>query len=513
MKSENKESKYWIDLAVGEIVKKFPKGKIVVSSGISPSASYHIGHFREILTADALSWGLKQAGRQVEHIHVVDNFDPLRKRYDFLPEWLEEYVGQPICLVPAPDKSKQSYADFFYNEFEAHAHAMGIYPDRVVKSYEDLYKNGKMAGCFEDVLSNVDKIQTIFKEVANRDLEKDWTPVQVLDEDSRFYNATADDWDKDKKTIAGKNYTDGHAKLNWRLDWPGRWKVLGVMVEPFSAQEHGAAGSSYDTGVRFAKEVFKIEPPMPGVQYGNIHRVGDTHKMSSSKGNFVTPKEALEIMPPEVLRYIVVRSRPERTIYFDTASGLYNLLDEFSQIEEADNHEFKDAYQFAIADQTKSGRTISTVPFKHLVSVYQAAQGDFKAVLEILKRTGYEQAVSREKVVLERELKFVNKWIGKYAPEEVKFELQTKLPKVQISAAQQQFLAALADALASQKAIDAQWVHETIYELKDKFKLEPAQAFKAIYNVVLNKDYGPKAGWFLATLDQDWLVKRLQLKG
>ena len=100
------------------------------------------------MTADALTWGLKQTGRQARHIHVVDNFDPLRKRYDFLPESFEQYVGQPICLIPDPfdgcSKQHKTYAEHFYQEFENYTRQMGIVPDEVVRSYEELYRNGRM---------------------------------------------------------------------------------------------------------------------------------------------------------------------------------------------------------------------------------------------------------------------------------------------------------------------------------------------------------------------------------
>jgi lysyl-tRNA synthetase class I len=48
------EKNYWLNNVVDEIITQYPKGEIVVSSGISPSASYHIGHFREVLTADGV---------------------------------------------------------------------------------------------------------------------------------------------------------------------------------------------------------------------------------------------------------------------------------------------------------------------------------------------------------------------------------------------------------------------------------------------------------------------------
>lgn len=501
-------SKYWLDQAVEQIVKKYPKGEIVLSSGISPSASYHIGHFREILTVEALAWALRQAGRKARHIHVVDNFDPLRKRYEFLPESFEQYVGHPVALIPDPvGDCHKTYADHFYSEFETYIHKMGIKPE-VVKSYEDLYKAGKMADRFDEVLNHLPQIRKIFKEISNRELDENWTPIQVVDEDGKFFNADFDTWDKNAKTIGGQSYGDGHAKLNWRLDWPARWKVLGVMVEPHG-RELASAGSAYQTGVEFAKEVFGIEAPLPVAQYDSIHLPGDPKKMSSSLGNLITPEEALAIMPPDVLRYFVVRSRPDKKLYFDSGEGLYNLIDEFSQAQDNHEHSFKEAYEFATA--ISGQRVISTVPFKHLVSVYQAALKDKQKVLEILERTGYQAQVKAEAQIINAELIYTEAWLKKYAPESVKFEVQKDLPKAKLSSEQKHFLAALAERLLGGDSA-AQAIHEAIYELKDEFKLEPSQAFQAIYQVILGQDSGPKAGWFLSILDKKWLVKRLKLE-
>lgn len=504
-------------MAAAEIVRLYPEGEIVVSSGISPSASYHIGHFREIMTADALVWAVRQLGRKAKHIHVVDNFDPLRKRYDFLPEKFEEFVGQPICLIPDPlGDCHQTYAEHFYQEFEYYARQMSIVPDEVVRSYEDLYAKGRMAARIEQTLEKVKQIKGIFESVSNRQLPDDWTPVQVINpETGQFLNARLESWDKATHTLDGIAYDKGLAKLNWRLDWPARWAELGVMVEPFSAQEHGAAGGSYDTGVQFARQIFGIEPPIPGAQYAMMHLVGDTKKMSSSKGNLITPREALEIMPPEILRYFVVRSRPERTLYFDSGVGLYNLIDEFSKVQEAvlNNQptEFKEAYQFASRGVKEP--VISRISFSHLVSVHQTAAGNISMALETLERTGYESAVKEQAAVLEREFGYVSKWLDKYAPAEVKFSIKEQLPRVELTESQKQFLRKLSQALGGQTGqIDGQIMHNLIYQMKEEVDLKPAEAFQAIYRVILGQDSGPKAGWFLASLPLDWLVKRLRLE-
>ncbi len=506
------ESKYWLDIVVAEILAKHPKGEIIVASGISPSASYHIGHFREVLTADAITRGIKSAGRRAKHLHFSDNFDPLRKRYEFLPKEYDKYVGWPICLVPDPEGDCHAhYAQHFYAQFEIAAQAMGVEME-VVFSYEDQYRNGKMAPYIEKVLGNNVKIREIFERVSGRQVDKDWTPVQVINPKTKqFFNAKVDSWDPKTQTIEGVRYDDGQVKLNWRLDWPARWALWGVMVEPFG-RELATKGSSYDTGKEFAPAVFGVQAPYP-VPYDTINLKGDTKKMSSSLGNLVTPDQALEVMPAEILRYFVLRSRPERILYFDSGLGLYNLIEEFSKVEEAaragEGHEFAEAYQLAVAG--KARQTIANVPFSHMVSVYQAALGKVDEAMEILARTGYEGAVEGQKDVLTREFAYVANWLAKYAPEEVKFQVQEKLPKVELSKDQKGFLAKLAEGINKEKDLSGQGMHDLIYATVDVVGLPKGDAFKAIYRVILGKDSGPKAGWFLASLDRAWLTKRFQL--
>ena len=512
MATETK-SRFWLDKAADEIIKKYPRGKIIISSGISPSASYHIGHFREIMTADALRWAIAERGRKVEHIHVVDNFDPLRKWYDFLPPSKVDYSGYPVALVPDPiGDCHESYADHFYSEFESSLAPMGIQEGvRILKGYEDLYKPGHLNAFLDKALSKTTDIKKVFEKISNRSLPENWTPVWVLNDEGKFEKGDLSTWDIKKHTLNGRNYHNGNAKLDWRLDWPARWAYLKVNVEPFGGQEHGASGGSYDTGAKFAKEVFKIQPPDGTYRYGHIHWKGENFKMSSSKGNVIRPNDALEVMPPEILRYFMVRSLPKNKIFFDTGAGLMNLIDEFSQAQTDKDHAFRDAYDFAVAGTQK--HMISSVSFKHLVQVYQAALGDENEILNTLSRTGYGDQVKNEKAVILAELPFVKNWLEKFAPEEVKFTVQQKVPKVVLTDAQRAFLKILGTTIDEFTAnMDGQNMHEIIYAAKDQAGIKPPQAFQAIYRVILGKDYGPKAGWFLASLDRDWLVKRLHLQ-
>lgn len=503
--TQSNPSNYWLDIEIARILEAIPEGEIVVSSGISPSASYHIGHYPEVLMAEALAWGLRQAGREVRHIHVVDNMDPLRKRYDFLPEAYERYVGWPICLVPNP-YGEGSYADHFFQEFKQYFEVMGIKPNQIVRSYEDLYRNGAMTSRIERVLERLDLVKEIFA-AFGREVPKDWTPIQVMAENGQFINAHPDTWDKTSRTIEGKRYDEGQAKLNWRLDWPARWSVLGVQVEPFNNHEHGASGGSYESGARFAQEIFEYKPPIPAARYGNVHLGDDTTKMSSSKGNLITPAEVLKIIPPSLLRYFVVRSKPPKNLRFYTDKKLITLIDEYKQvaaaIERGEEHEFAEAFRFA-----DIGDRLTAVPFAHLVNVYQAAHGELEQTKLILERTGYEV----DETVLARELEYVKNWLDGYAPEELKFELLAEAPtEVELSRAQRAFLNELGESLeVAPKELDAEAMHELIYEIKDRHDLVPKAAFQAIYRILLGRDFGPKAGWYLTTIEREWLVKRLK---
>ena len=40
--------------------------------------------------------------------------------------------------------------------------------------------------------------------------------------------------------------------------------------------------------------------------------------------------------------------------------------------------------------------------------------------------------------------------------------------------------------------------------------IDPREAFSAIYLIFIGKDSGPQAGWFLTSLDHDFVIKRFE---
>ncbi|MBX4192561.1 lysine--tRNA ligase, partial [Candidatus Parcubacteria bacterium] len=79
------------------------------------------------------------------------------------------------------------------------------------------------------------------------------------------------------------------------------------------------------------------------------------------------------------------------------------------------------------------------------------------------------------------------------------YKLQDTLPAVSLTDTQKEVLKSLAGLVLQQAS--AEDLHQKLHESKE---------FKIIYQIFLGKESGPKAGWFLASLPKDFVVKRLR---
>ena len=500
----------WLDQVVRSVMAEHPAGKLIVSSGHSPSGTYHIGTLREIMTANAIAWALRRAGREAEHWDVVDDFDALRKIPAGVPESWAQYVGVPLALVPDPSECHSSYGAHYLQQLNDGLKELGAEPEVQLSGYEN-YQSGALVEQMVQTLDNLDEVRRILVEVGQRELEDTWSPVQILDEQNNLRNRKFVGWDSNSQLVSWRDrdgntgevgLASGQVTLGWRLDWPARWAKWGVSAEPFG-RDHATRGGSYDTGKVLVERIFGGQAPYP-VPYEFINTVGETKKMSKSSGNVLTPGDALEVMPAEVLRYFIIQARPSRTLQFDSGLGLYNLVDEFSKAQTT-------APTTAGAYAQAGGKeVIADVPFNHLVAVYQAAREEAAEVRRIMERTGYEDVVKRQWPVVERELIFVKNWLEKYAPDKVKFKVQDDLPDVEMTAESRGFLQKLAETIETEKDLNGQGMHDAIYAAAEVAGVKPGQAFVVLYRVILGQDSGPKAGWFLASLDGAWLAKRLR---
>jgi lysyl-tRNA synthetase class 1 len=158
-------------------------------------------------------------------------------------------------------------------------------------------------------------------------------------------------------------------------------------------------------------------------------------------------------------------------------------------------------------------KTVSRIPFSHLVASYQASLKDADRTLEVIKRTEHRETAEADSEIIRNELRFIDAWLQKRAPDDIKFTLTDSVDAGQFSDQEQTFLRALGEKVASAPAdADGAWFHDAIYAFKDELGLSPKEMFGALYRALIGKASGPRAGWFLSILPREWLVKRLKLQ-
>lgn len=498
-------SVHWADEAAAAVASA--GGEAVISTGISPSGEIHIGNMREVLTADAVYRALRDRGTAARFNYVCDNFDPLRRVYPFLdPAVYAPMVGRPLSEIPCPCGTHASYGDHFLEPFLEALHALRVEVE--VERADVMYKSGRMNPFIVAALEGRDRIASILRESTGKEVESSWSPFSPLcPACGRITSAPLTGFSSVRETVdyrcecgaAGTIPMAGGGKLVWRIDWPARWKLLGVTVEPFG-KDHATRGGSYDTGMRIAREVFGSEPPYP-IPYEWI-RLKGAGDMSSSKGNVLSIGDALRLVPPEVLRYLVLREKPQKTIAFDPGVALLQLVDEVDDAAAAGRDE-----RSLQLSQAGGFRPVG-VPYKHLVVVAQAAGFDLGRVMAILERTGYHGA---DREAVGKRMEYARRWLAGHAPEDLRFELRASLPAEAgaLSEVQRQFLAKLAGAI--EEGMDGEAIHASIYGIAGEFRdAKPAELFQSIYISLLGKPRGPRAGWFVSLLGASFCAQRFR---
>jgi len=511
---------HWADVLADELLKDDKKH--VLATGITPSGPIHIGNMREVLTTDAVYRSVLNKGGDAELIYIADDFDNLRKVYPFLPKTYEKHVGKPLSEIPCPCGSHKSYADHYLFAFLDSLKELGINP--TVYRANEMYKSGMFKESIQIALDNTDKIKNIIEKISKRQLPKNWIPFNILCEKcGRITSAKAELYEYPYVEYSCDCGYEGRVdikkggvgKLPWRVDWPARWKILGVSFEPFG-KDHGAAGGTHETGVAIAKEIYNYSPPKYTV-YEFILLKGKG-AMHSSKGTALSAEEMLNMTPPEVLRFLLMNNQPNKHIQFDPGLGLLNLVDEYDQLERVyfkEEEEIKGMKDLEKTYELSQPYDVPKkipfqLPYRHLVTLTQIGE-KWNDVKQILLRTNQipKNLSKEDEKHLEQRAEHADYWLDTFAPDMVKFEVKKKLPSVKLNSDQNKFLGSLVETLNS-ISWDAEAIHNAIYETSQKQKIQTKVAFSAIYQIILGQEKGPRAGFFLSNLDKDFVVKRIK---
>lgn len=520
---------HWIDRKARNILNR--GGMHVVASGISISGHIHIGHSKDVFIADAVHRSIKEKGMKSKVIWYSDDFDPMRRiPWPLNEEEYRRYLGMPYIDIPSPDSEYESFVEYFASPFIESLGEFGIKAD--IYHSSEVYRQGKLSKQIRRALENTDKIREILNKYRRNPLSEGWLPFDaVCGKCGKIATTRALDWrgDKVKYECIGTEYTDGcdhtgradftegEGKLTWRVEWPARWKMLGVTCEPFG-KDHAASGGSYDTGKLISREIFDYEPPEP-IPYEWISL--KEKPMSSSKGQVFTLAQWLEIAEPEILRYFIFRSKSMKAKNFDPGLPLLDLYDEYDNLEDIyfgekdvpDSREkqLKRIYELSQTNGVPEKRP-QRIPFRLATIVCQIISDPYKVIEILRKKDVIDELNQSETELIKKRLSCAKKWIEKYAPESERLKLLDELNnelKQKLSQNQKNGLSQLAEYIMD-KDPGSEEIHNQVYETARELEMKPGKLFTAIYLVLLGEKYGPRVGNFVTALETEFVVERFK---
>ena len=321
-------------------------GPQVVNDSKTPSGTVHVGSLRGPVILDTIVRALRANGVETTLLYGVDDLDPMDAQALLTPDAIDHEMGRPLAHVPDQvGDCHASYARHHAQTFIDTFAGLGIHPDRYYWM-SDIYPTGEMDPFIRTALDKAALVRDIYRRVANVQHPDTWHPLQVICPHCGKVGTTiVTEWDGERvfyecrerlvewATGCGNSGWispfGGTGKLGWNLEWAAQWSLFGVTIEP-NGKDLATAGGSRDRAEAIAREVFEREPPL-NIPYEFLNIGGK--KMSTSKGRGAAAHQIVEVVPPEQLRFLFLRPRPNHAIDFDPdgTDQIPRLFDEFDK--------------------------------------------------------------------------------------------------------------------------------------------------------------------------------------
>jgi lysyl-tRNA synthetase class 1 len=500
----------------------------VIRDSKTPSGAVPISGLRGPIITDALYRTFKKRGLRIRYVFTIDDYDPMDSQSLKEKAAWAEHMGRPFAHIPSPEPSAASdFARYHASAYLATFETLGIRPE-AIHWLRDLYGKGDLDKQIDLVLRNAATIREIYERVSHVTKDDRWLPIGVICENCGRLGTTFA-YDYDGKTVAydcRKDLVDwaegcgqsarrspfkGGAKLYWNLQWCAMWDLFSVTYEE-GGKDLLTAGGSRDRANEIYREVWKKDPPI-----GLVHEFFTTggKKMSTSKGLGAAATDLVKIYPPELVRFLMLRTHPKRHVEFDPGGlTLPKLVDEYDRCADAflSEPESDQAKVWALSQVAEDPEPAGfRVKFTIVADWLQIPSVEPLREAEKRKDAPLTAAERRD---LEQRIALARVWLERWAPDDARFSVLPELPPdIKLTDAQRRYLVAVKEVVGALR--DPEEMQDQLYETAKRVGLVgddgkvSREAFSAIYLVFLGKPSGPKAGWLLTTLTEDVVRRRI----
>lgn len=574
--AQSTETTDWVSRFADEVIeeseRRAPGKPVVVASGLSPSGPIHLGNLREVMTPHLVADEIRRRGYTVRHLISWDDYDRYRKVPAGVAgvdaSWAE-HIGKPLTSVPAPEGSAYpNWAEHFkaamtealaelgveYDGIsQTEQYTAGTYREQVLFAMKhrgdidailEQYRTKKAPAKKQQGQKPVDEAELEAAEGSGAAAEddgsstsgyypykpycgqcgKDFTTVTSYDDETTELTYTCASCDF-SETVRLNEFNRG--KLVWKVDWPMRWAFEGVVFEP-SGVDHSSPGSSFQVGGQIVGLFGGKQPIGPMYAFVGISGMA---KMSSSKGGVPTPADALQIMEPQLLRWLYARRRPNQSFKIAFDQEIQRLYDEWDKLagKVADGSVLPaDAAAYSRAVGTAAGelpRTPRPMAYRTLASVADITAGAEDQTLRILSELDPENPLASLDEVRPR-LDKAETWINTQVPAEERTVVRDE-PDVELITSLdeegRESLRLLLDGLERNWSLDGLThlvygvpkiqagfsADATAKELPAEIKVAQRTFFARLYHLLVGRDTGPRLPTLLLAVGQDRVRKLL----
>ncbi|MBY0500467.1 MAG: lysine--tRNA ligase [Alphaproteobacteria bacterium] len=471
------------------------KGFVLFETGYGPSGLPHIGTFGEVVRTTMVRQAFALLSDIPTKLYAIsDDMDGLRKIPDNVPngEMIREHLGKPLTRIPDPFGTHESFGH--HNNARLRAFLDTFKFDYEFISSSECYNSGKFDPMLLSVLAHYEEIINVILPTLREERRATYSPfLPICAETGRVLQAPVVERDEKMGTIVYQRddgklietpVTGGHCKLQWKVDWGMRWAAFGVDYE--------MSGKDLIDSVRLSSQVCKIlgyRPP-EGFNY-ELFLDADGTKISKSKGNGLTIEEWLQYAPEESLAYFMYQSpRKAKRLYFDVipraVDEYLNFLEKFPEqtLEQKLNNPAWHVHE------GKPPREELPLSFAILLNLASVTNTEDKAVLwgfiSRYARGANPEAMPMVDRLVEYAIAYYRDFVKPHKHYRVPTEEERK---------------ALEDLAQSLKGLaqDPEAIQTEVFEVGKRHHYTNLRDwFKALYQILLGQDEGPRMGSFIA---------------
>ncbi len=493
-------SKLWPFIEAKKLIKRIEesnKKECIFQTGYGPSGLPHIGTFGEVLRTSMVIKAFREMSDIPTKLFVFsDDMDGLRKVPLNIPNkpMVEEHLDKPLSSIPDPFEKYLSFAE--HNNQKLIDFLKKFSFDFEFKSSTKHYKAGNFNSGLEFIFDNYEKILNIMLPTLGNERRKTYSPfLPICKTTGKVLQVKVEKLDKKNKKIEFYNpitsinesssIFNGECKLQWKVDWAMRWKVLNIDYE--------MNGKDLIESFVLSSKINRViggKPPNNFTYELFLDEKGE--KISKSVGNGITVDDWLKFSPQESLELFMFQN-PTRAkkLYFDIIPKMTDDYLRYRRDYETQNIQERLENPIWFLKKDDEFKFLENFSFNMILNLANVCNAESSEILWGFIENYYKDIKREEFPMIQELLNYGVEYYNKFVLPNKKYRKPNEIETIG-------FKKIIEELKNIDEDCESEDIQTKIYKIGMDLKFENLRDwFSAFYQVVLGQDQGPRLGSFI----------------